>query len=395
MQELNELLTDVTSNSDSSENSENDADGEAYIPLEMNEADEAAKHGNIYLLAHYWYQWSVDTMLHAVCSNQLETVQYLHKNKCPWSDLCASQAAYHGYIDILRYLIDNGCPTSYLVANDATVRGQLACLRYAVDHGCEVVPLVVMHACQYNRIDCLQYLLSECNALYDMNAILICCQRANLVALKMLLASHAFVFNEDEWRPQTYAANNGHLIILKYLHEELKLSLSSYILQHCVARDRLQCAQYVTEVVSITSSEMLAALKMAVESKATKCILFLVSYSSSWYPGFVADVVMKHYNVEVCEYLFYDCERIFYELTEKEQAMLLGFFDRYPTMIPMTNVKFRKRLFGISAHVLRNYFSLRYLVAKTRMNQKRVVDVLVQQTDLVKDVVEKCVGVFI
>ena len=45
-------------------------------------------------------------------NGNLELLQFLHENGCPWGNLTCSRAAKNGHLECLKYAHENGCPGS-------------------------------------------------------------------------------------------------------------------------------------------------------------------------------------------------------------------------------------------------------------------------------------------
>merc|ERR1712224_383528 len=66
----------------------------------------------------------------------LELLQHLHENGCPWNDWTCFWAAQNGHLECLKYAHENGCPWDGETCWRAAEHGHLECLRYAHDNGC-------------------------------------------------------------------------------------------------------------------------------------------------------------------------------------------------------------------------------------------------------------------
>ena len=66
----------------------------------------------------------------------LELLQFLHENGCPWDEETCTRAAQYGHLECLKYAHENGCPWHEDTCAYATSRGHLDCLQYAHENGC-------------------------------------------------------------------------------------------------------------------------------------------------------------------------------------------------------------------------------------------------------------------
>ena len=66
----------------------------------------------------------------------LELLQYLHENRCPWDRSTCSYAAENGHLECLKFLHGNGCPWDKGTCSAAARNGHLECLKYAHENRC-------------------------------------------------------------------------------------------------------------------------------------------------------------------------------------------------------------------------------------------------------------------
>ena len=72
----------------------------------------------------------------AAAKGQLEVLQWLHANGCPWNaDTCA-WAAKGGHLEVLQWARENGCPWDNLTCYWAIQYGHIELLNWAVANGC-------------------------------------------------------------------------------------------------------------------------------------------------------------------------------------------------------------------------------------------------------------------
>ena len=72
----------------------------------------------------------------AAAKGQLEVLQWLHANGCPWNaDTCA-WAAKGGHLEVLQWARENGCPWDNLTCCWAIQYGHIELLNWAVANGC-------------------------------------------------------------------------------------------------------------------------------------------------------------------------------------------------------------------------------------------------------------------
>ena len=69
-------------------------------------------------------------------NGNLELLQFLHENGCPWDEDTCSEAALGGHLECLKYAHDNGCPWDESTCFIAAFYGHLECLKYARENWC-------------------------------------------------------------------------------------------------------------------------------------------------------------------------------------------------------------------------------------------------------------------
>ena len=55
----------------------------------------------------------------AACGGNLELVQWLRGEGCPWSSYTCYRAVYEGHVEVLRWVRENGCPWEDWIRNMA------------------------------------------------------------------------------------------------------------------------------------------------------------------------------------------------------------------------------------------------------------------------------------
>ena len=66
----------------------------------------------------------------------LDLLQFLHENGCPWHEETCSVAAKIGHFECLKYAHENGCPWDEFTCAYAAKYGQLESLQYLHENGC-------------------------------------------------------------------------------------------------------------------------------------------------------------------------------------------------------------------------------------------------------------------
>ena len=98
-----------------------------------------ARNGNVELLQHLHENgcpWDERICFVAAQEGNLECLKYAHENGCPWDELTCCNAAMNGHLECLKYAHEKGCPWDRLTCSWATENGRLECLKYARENGC-------------------------------------------------------------------------------------------------------------------------------------------------------------------------------------------------------------------------------------------------------------------
>jgi ankyrin repeat protein len=104
------------------------------FPYKDDDIKYAAQFGHLNIVKYFHEQYdnelTYDVFSAAAESGNMELVEYLHKNNCPWSKKTFDYACMHGHTKIVAYLYDNGCPFSDLCSMLAASNGYLDILMY-------------------------------------------------------------------------------------------------------------------------------------------------------------------------------------------------------------------------------------------------------------------------
>jgi hypothetical protein len=65
----------------------------------------------------------------------LEMLQSLHANGCPWDESTCSSVAYEGHLEVLQWLRANGCPWDTSTCHWAAANGHFDMLSWAFANG--------------------------------------------------------------------------------------------------------------------------------------------------------------------------------------------------------------------------------------------------------------------
>jgi hypothetical protein len=80
--------------------------------------------------------WNASTCGSAAEGGQLEVLQWLRANGCPWDECTCAEAAGGGHLEVLQWARANGCPWNVSTCSGAANGGHLEVLRWTRANGC-------------------------------------------------------------------------------------------------------------------------------------------------------------------------------------------------------------------------------------------------------------------
>ena len=112
---------------------------ENECPWDKNTCEEAAYSGHLEVLQ--WARengcpWKEDTCWSAAQGGQLEALQWARENGCPWDERTCRSAAWGGHLPVLQWARENGCPWDETTCACAAWCGHLEMLQWARENGC-------------------------------------------------------------------------------------------------------------------------------------------------------------------------------------------------------------------------------------------------------------------
>ena len=100
---------------------------------------EMAQNGNLELLQFLHENgcpWDIRTCSWAALYGHFECLKYAHEKGCPWDEWTCSWAAEYGHLECLIYAHENGCPWHESTCSSSALKGHFDCLKYAHENGC-------------------------------------------------------------------------------------------------------------------------------------------------------------------------------------------------------------------------------------------------------------------
>lgn len=220
-------------------------------------------------------QWSESTCAFAARGGKLDALRWLREKGCPWDSRVCSYAADEGYSSVLEWAIANGCPLNSMASVAAAKCGNELLLRWVLANGGKANSSTAYHAMGNKRL--FQWLVTEGCPLsrFVWEEIV---KRGDLPLLRWLMArldpptnvidaaARYGQLDVLKWcldvslvtplpRPYTkkitsytcsYAAEAGHLYVLKYLRMK-GVRLNAHVISFAARSGRLDVIKWARD----------------------------------------------------------------------------------------------------------------------------------------------------
>jgi hypothetical protein len=219
-----------------------------------------------------------DICSHTARKGHYECLAYLHQNGFELTSSCLSEAARNGHLDCLKYAHENGIKldTYRRVLGDAILSGNKECIDYLLINDAPINELTYDCVIKTGNLECLQRLYEKeggavlttwqrekLEIAASENGHLNCLEYVHWVILNGIINTEVFVqaiindhvdcaeyfFKRSGWNQMhiknavmARVARNGSLNSLKYLHEDLGISMASV---HCAHAKTQECFEYL------------------------------------------------------------------------------------------------------------------------------------------------------
>ena len=157
-------------------------------------------------------------LVHRVAgSGQVTLLRWLiEEKKATFDERATFHAATYKRYDALKFLVENGAPMTKDVSRVCSSNGAEDCLRFALDNGVESDFICSSNAAENGHLHILKFLHEEKGVPINADTAYSAAKNGHTHCLKYLIEDKNCPVNE--WAC-TWAAKQGHLECLRYLHE--------------------------------------------------------------------------------------------------------------------------------------------------------------------------------
>ena len=182
--------------------------------------------------------------------SSISTLEVAWEHKSLWprgcyeTDFC-EKVAETDKLELLKWIREEKkCEWDRWTITPAARQGNLEMVKYCVANECPIDSEACAYAAQNGHLEILKYLREEAKAPWDYWTAAWAAQNGHLHILEYLVERKYDEYNEDAcW----FAANNGHLDCLKYLHETAKWPWDEDAVQQAHVNNQTECVQYLLD----------------------------------------------------------------------------------------------------------------------------------------------------
>jgi hypothetical protein len=182
--------------------------------------------------------------------SSISTLEVAWEHKSLWPSLWDKtsfclQVAETNKLELLKWIREEKkCEWSAGTINRAAEYGNLETVKYCVANKCPIRTVACEFAAENGRLEVLKYLHEEVKAPWESWTAAWAAQNGHLHILEYLVERKFDEFTE--WACED-AAKNGHLDCLKYLHETAKAPWNSQAVRDAHKNKHPECVQYLLD----------------------------------------------------------------------------------------------------------------------------------------------------
>jgi hypothetical protein len=182
--------------------------------------------------------------------SSISTLEFAWENKSLWTiwwreTWFCDQVARTNKLELLKWIREEKkCKWDEDTIEAAASQGNLEMVKYCVANKCPINMWSCAWAAQNGHLEVLKYLREEAKAPWDWRTAARAAQNGHLHILEYLVERKYDKYNELACRN---AAENGHLDCLKYLHETAKAPWDSRAVREAHENKHPECLQYLLD----------------------------------------------------------------------------------------------------------------------------------------------------
>ena len=162
-----------------------------------------------------------------------------------WFCTFCSEVAGTNKLELLKWAREEkNCEWDSRTINMAASQGNLEMVKYCVANECPITVWACAFAAKNGHLECLKYLHEEAKAPWDWRSAAWAAEYGHLHILEYLVERKFDKY--DAWACML-AARNGHLDCLKYLHETAKAPWNARAVREAHENNQTECVQYLLD----------------------------------------------------------------------------------------------------------------------------------------------------
>lgn len=210
----------------------------------------AAKRGHLHILQWLREQgctWNQDTMFNAASGGNLQVVKWLHGEGCPWDPEAVKEALRNDHVELVEWLIVNGCEFERddpLLVVLAATEGLLEMVQFLVQNGCMVHPNAIQFAAGNGHMPIVEWLhFSQGSGLHA--GVMQAAVEKGLLPMAIWLHERGCIMEMEDL--MTSAAWSGHVEILQWLVKEHDGVITQRVMGTAVRFGELEVVAWLAE----------------------------------------------------------------------------------------------------------------------------------------------------
>jgi hypothetical protein len=181
--------------------------------------------------------------------SSISTLELAWENRSFWCSMSERKfclnVAKTNKLELLKWIREEKkCEWDNVTIGGAAVLGNLEIVKYCVANGCPFTADACWYAAKNGHLECLKYLHEEVQVPWNSDTATSAAENGHLHILEYLVERK---YDEFSGWACWNAAENGHLDCLKFLHETAKAPWDSYTVQFAHQNNHPECLQYLLD----------------------------------------------------------------------------------------------------------------------------------------------------